>query len=696
MKSVASGFRVQTIAIEGFKGFTEQKELDLRDRHLFLLGQNGNGKSSIIEAVRWGLFGSAGRPNEVVANQHYAGDCLVLITLVREGKHWNLRRRLNRGTTGGTDAELTDEQGHEHSIREVMPQLDSVDAGEGMHIIFAPQSSPLRRQPEDLTPFERTVFNYLGLTHPRAMLSHIDEFIESQQIYEDDLGGELTKARTEIDTQISDTRRIVGGIVSSPPWGDGRAPSVTESQNKARGLIEEITGNSLDQSLQGVSLYALIDSAQTSLGNRRTQDQSGLEKDAEEIAGRRKSVENLRAIRKSINDHRSTVQSIQSQLDTALSGSTLDDLTERVAVARREADAEVLKRKMMEDALQLLNLDQAESISCPVCESPHNRQELEAALQNAAHQQGNGADSKLTALEAQLQKSKDLRRLLQQEKSGLVASCKEAEQSTALLDARDRESLQTDDIDALIEGLAEQETSIREQISDQEGWFNTKRAQLGKLREEDRFHQLQNNLRNFQARKNRFNEVEKAYNDFVSFGESVGEIKRSIDASLTERLTNEIPVVSDNLSRVFAALTRHPWYDRLVISEDALPKLELRVASSQDPFSRENPTGVLNGQAESALDLVPYFAFSQSDDTPTEVYLVMLDDPTRAFDEEHIEILVERLADLGRHVQLIVASQETARFHALLPEKFEAGSYVIVEPTGWSHDAGPELKIEYK
>ena len=33
---------------------------------------------------------------------------------------------------------LTDEQGHEHHIRDIMPQLDSVDAGEGMHIIFAP------------------------------------------------------------------------------------------------------------------------------------------------------------------------------------------------------------------------------------------------------------------------------------------------------------------------------------------------------------------------------------------------------------------------------------------------------------------------------------------------------------------------------------------------------------------------------
>ena len=82
---------------------------------------------------------------------------------------------------------------------------------------------------------------------------------------------------------------------------------------------------------------------------------------------------------------------------------------------------------------------------------------------------------------------------------------------------------------------------------------------------------------------------------------------------------------------------------------------------------------MLNGQAESALNLVPYFAFSQTDDTRTEVYLVMLDDPTRALDTEHIRILVERLRELGRNVQLIVASQETERLLKMIPDVFDEG-----------------------
>ena len=176
------GFRIQTVAIEGFKGFTTRQVIEFKGRHAFLLGKNGNGKSSIVEAVRWGLFGSTGKRSEIIANRDYTGQCRVEISLVSDGKQWNLRRTVIRGVSGGNDAVLTDDQGKEHPIKEIMPILDSVDAGEGMHIIFAPQTGVLRRQPEDLSAFERTVFYHLGLTNPRSMLSQLDAFLERASI----------------------------------------------------------------------------------------------------------------------------------------------------------------------------------------------------------------------------------------------------------------------------------------------------------------------------------------------------------------------------------------------------------------------------------------------------------------------------------------------------------------------------------
>ena len=252
---VISGFRVQTVAIEGFKGFTNRKEIDLRGRHVFLLGRNGNGKSSILEAIRWGLFGSTRRPDEVITNRGYVGRCRVELTLVRDGKLWNLRRTLNRGTTGGSDRVLTDEHGNEHNVSEIMPQLDSVDSGEGMHIIFSAQSAPLRRPSRNLSAFERTVLHHLGLTHPRGLQAVLETFSDtSQRPAEDRLEVNLNIARANVDDQINDLERHRGRILDAQPWDGDRSPTVAESQGKARSLISEIMGSDPDSSLGGATL----------------------------------------------------------------------------------------------------------------------------------------------------------------------------------------------------------------------------------------------------------------------------------------------------------------------------------------------------------------------------------------------------------------------------------------------------------
>ena len=132
---------------------------------------------------------------------------------------WNLRRTLIRGVTGGSDPRLTDECGQEHNLGDIIPQLDSLDAGEGVHIIFAPQTARLRRQSEDLSAFERTVFNHLGIAHPRDLLSQMENFLVSQSLVEDDVGQELTGVRDRIDKRIVDLESQRGTILSATALG---------------------------------------------------------------------------------------------------------------------------------------------------------------------------------------------------------------------------------------------------------------------------------------------------------------------------------------------------------------------------------------------------------------------------------------------------------------------------------------------
>ena len=588
-----------------------------------------------------------------------------------------------------------------------MPQLDSVDSGEGMHIIFSAQSAPLRRQSRNLSPFERTVLHYLGLTHPRGLQTVLETFLDtSQQPVEGRLEASLDMARARVDNQIIDLERHRGRILDAQPWDGDRSPTVTESQGKARTLISDIMGSDPDSSLGGATLDALIAYAEDALQHQNSQGKSALQKELEEVGYSLEWTIQLAEVQQDIEGLHLENEEWQKKLDAILDGKSADEIRNNRNRERLEADTRALHDQIVKNSIELLNRDQTGSVPCPVCGTEHARDNLESMLEQSesTSQLSGGEVALLNELDDQVKQIEEHEREIQKIQ-GRVTSLEhtagiyreEAKDDGSLEDIL-REltpSASADQLESVKLKLLERKTEVGRLISDQQHWLLTLQIRISKLKEEERFHQIQKDRTRWIEAKNRFQEVERAYAELTSFGESVHGIENAVRASLIEKLEEETPRLSENLTKAFVALTHHVWYNQLIIDKSRLPTLELLVASSQDPSGLGSPIDVLNGQAEGALDLVPYFAFSQADNSPVEVHLVMLDDPTRAYDEDHIESLIESLAQLGSRVQLIVASQESERFRTLLPASFEPGSYSIIEPHGWSYHSGPELKVQY-
>ena len=325
---MVDGFRIGRISVEGFKGFTKVQEIDLSKRHLFLIGPNGNGKSSIVEAIRWGLFGSTGRPNDIVRNTGYGGDCRVEIGLARNGKEWCLRRILTPGGSGSR-AELLDESGKEHHIRDVLPQIDSLDAGEGTHIIFAPQSIPLRRQPDDLTPFERTVFGHLGLTHARVMLSYLEDFVKEQEDEEASLDRRISDRNKQVEDRIAELERQRGVILSLPPWDNDPQPSIADTERKARELIGKIATSDAEINFGQLSLGALIDEAERTVENRNSLDKIPLNENLKELNDQLVRLEKIHDTWKNINLKEKELEKENRSIQQILNGASMDELEKR-------------------------------------------------------------------------------------------------------------------------------------------------------------------------------------------------------------------------------------------------------------------------------------------------------------------------------------------------------------------------------
>ena len=49
--------RLNYLRISGFRGINTQIRLEPNGKSLLLVGNNGNGKTSILQAIEWGLFG---------------------------------------------------------------------------------------------------------------------------------------------------------------------------------------------------------------------------------------------------------------------------------------------------------------------------------------------------------------------------------------------------------------------------------------------------------------------------------------------------------------------------------------------------------------------------------------------------------------------------------------------------------------
>lgn len=147
-----STFRIENVSIEGFKAFTKQQIFHFGGRHVFLFGQNGLGKTSIVEAIRWCLFGLASRPGEIVKNQFYAGSCIVQMALAARDGQWTMQRRL-RASSGESDLTIRDPSGSERNLEDVFPQLSRIGPRDGTHVIYAAQQPSNRRPEADITDF---------------------------------------------------------------------------------------------------------------------------------------------------------------------------------------------------------------------------------------------------------------------------------------------------------------------------------------------------------------------------------------------------------------------------------------------------------------------------------------------------------------------------------------------------------------
>src|SRR6266487_3722348 len=122
-----ANYRIMSLLVEGFRGFTTPQSISFAGRNVFIFGENGFGKSSVIEAIQWCLFG--GTDIQVRNSVYEKQECRVLLHLTGAKGKLTIRRELRPGRTD-SDLRIDDGRGKEVTLRKVFPQLAKLRSSE--------------------------------------------------------------------------------------------------------------------------------------------------------------------------------------------------------------------------------------------------------------------------------------------------------------------------------------------------------------------------------------------------------------------------------------------------------------------------------------------------------------------------------------------------------------------------------------
>ena len=682
-------FRIDSVSIEGFKVFTVPRKFDFEGRNVFLFGSNGLGKTSIVEAIRWCLFGLASRQGEIVKNQFYSGNCIVQIALRAPDGIWTMQRRL-RASGGESDLTVRDPSGAERNLEEVFPQLSRIGPREGTHVIYAAQQPSNRRPEADITDFGYVVYRYLGLEEIPRLADVLSELSENWTVQETEICRDVEELGDLFSERISEVDKELNRITSSPPWGDTTTPTNEHTREKVEQLISDaadLGASCSKDELDGLPPQEKVYEVETAIRAFFKEEQMDVSQRLQELSNRYEDAEltlkDADSASRQIEEISPTVQSLREKLETTLAGSTLDELENSLQQTEGGFVAAQSRMDAVRASLKYLDLvgDGSGQDLCPTCDTGFQPGELVLVLQTLSSCGDNETEELLRRRDA----------LREQ-----ILACKQSSAQTEACEAQiasQQKELTTKleygegafglSFPVTLASLRDYFESVRKSYRELIHWSESRTealkvwdTRMENLSREVMFHRLRSRKSRFQNLRNvRYTDLHDSLRDLSDLRNIADETRRLLNTHLRERLQEDLPPVGEEMTEVYLRLTGNPTFDSISIRQGEAPNgsltLELRLSSTLGSGSWSVGQGILNGQALNAIQLVPYFVFSRYQDSPL-LDLLLLDDPTQAFDTSKIKLLLEELSKATSHATLFIATHEEDRFLPLLKDYFSA------------------------
>jgi DNA repair exonuclease SbcCD ATPase subunit len=712
-----SEFTISKIEISGFRGFTTQQEIAFGKPLILIYGDNRNGKSSIINAIEWCLFGSevaAIKYGEIRERDAWevknlnSPICHVQCEFqTSDGKTLTARRTYKTPRTSDLSYEIKGgEKSTDEKKLQALLRISPNDFVSSVHLHPEIVRSLIIAKPKER---KEAIDRLLGLSEPRDMVDAFASEKPSGWGAELDqslalLDAKLTAALSEKQKTIKDESAALESKGIKPQ--DLTAEGARAYAAKVRDDLQQFANT---YHLAALSIAAPADFAgvqqflaQLPTAIQKLRSEHPILADQGKHRVQKSKLEGLRS-------SYASQQKVSGDADLALTTypekRSIDQVNEEVSAIK--VNAEKLAAEMTEVAKNATVLDDAlaffqnraasEQLTCPLCGETtrtveawrsHIQKEIEA--KNLAPLQARKQE--LAKKSVALEKAKDekvaLHKKADHEKAKLLASIKEIELAIA------RAISQTDDpvaiLNAEMNSLDEALRLMQGQVEAinfslegfQQALLDLDRFQrIGKAQQEMLKIEAINENDAYKQLKILRKEAERYAEDVELL---IDGLKNAVNAAAQQKLT----AVQKSISDTFTRLTHRPDYPGLRVSP-AGDGYVIELTNTKSDVIKAVP--ILNHADINCAALSIFLALAGSAQISHRLGIVILDDPSQSLDKACKKNLCMVLAGLCDSRQVIVATADEELRSVVSDIPKNKVSYKVKD---WTPSGGPILEAE--
>ncbi len=693
-----NSYTINKINISNFRGVTGECTIDVGGKHLFLFGPNGFGKSTVVEAIRWCLFGSpAGQQEIEVRNTFFPANASeVTLSLAAVSKGYNVRRRLSPGAPRSRQI-ITDSNGKELNQQQAFPLLARLGQPTGTQIIFAAQHAAGRRQSE-ISDFSKVLYFYLEIEKIPELLEKLNKMLEERRAEHQEMAKQIEVFAEEIRSKITVLQGKKDEILKNPPWGKG-IPTTNETNRKVEVVFQEMASLCNKETSTGLSEEVKLSSVLEWNSAIISDTKEMLQTQLGELESRSKALVDLLDSWTNCTQEMEALQSKIAEIEieerNLTSEKPYNDIVAQSQELKEKYEEEILLIAIARNATQYFA--KFGTSKCPVCNVTLSSKpvcEGEDSICKEHEQQIRLLEDLIEHLSCIHQEINSSQALLQKKQENLVEIKKKAGEAVS------KSNTEIIDIETAMNQLNTAIKSIHNQIEDSQAESDRRLKRVNDIKAELRFHSYQKQLTTLEnILAERINGSRNLLAEYASVLNTSEDIGKLLLHSFNEQINSKLPPLNDSITRVYAQLTANRSYDGITITKQPSrsekmfepDRLELQVTSSKCP-GKSFPSSVLNGQATRALQLVPYFVFSEYWRDLMELDLLLVDDPSESFDTSHLDNLMSVLSSVASHTQIVLASHEDDKLIPLINKHFDKNNICIVKVTDFDPYKGPKLE----